>query len=322
MRLSSDCHSFALLALTLFGSSFTSALLVDSKAAAPLRPRLDTHYSKSKTKCSGKGTGTISLAAAGMTAGTSAYGTASASAGLGSSANNGSALASTLPYARTSKKKGKCKATMTTSVGSQQTGSAGTSNSPGQQIPGGPDYNNNKNNNSPGQSSAPADSDAPQKDTGSQIPASGNDNSSPSATNSGLGTQPSQTAGSGNESSLAGAGSGVPCGPQSTVTITSQNTVTVTAAATATNLNGALSNSGIPDSYAPMAANSNAHAAASSVSRKQKTKCTGGPKHLATGTAASTGFLPSGTGSPYGGKNVTVPAGTGLKSKKARRSRL
>lgn len=53
MKFSSDCHSFAFMALVSFASSFSTALLVDLKAAVPLKPRLDGNSLKSKMICSG-----------------------------------------------------------------------------------------------------------------------------------------------------------------------------------------------------------------------------------------------------------------------------
>ena len=354
MKFSSDVHSFAFLALTLFGPSFSAALSVDPSAqleAASLASRLDAYSAslkKSKTECSSKGTGTVTLAAAANT-GVSAYGTASATGGLGYPGNNASSLASTLPYARTSKKKGKCKhtgtkymrttkivtsytttcpvtstitsggteivqidmttstvtSTITTTVGSQPTGSA-NDNSPAQ--------------NSPGQSGSGQDNGSGSASgTNSQQPANGSDNNnSPAAANdsgslsaggnnNNSGSQ--HPTGSSNNNYPAGAGASV-CAPQSTVTIMTQYTVTVTAAASAADLNGALPNSAIPNSYASM---DSPVAPSSTSSRTVKTKCRSG---------VSTGFIPSGTGAYGGVQNGTYAAGTGLPLKKARRSRL
>ena len=313
MKNFSDFHFFAFLTLTLFGLLFTAVVSVDPRAAAPLHPRLDgARSSRSKTKCSAKATGTASLATAGMTTGVSGYCTASISASLRCSASNASSLASTLPYMRTSKKKGKCTVTRTTYIGSQQTASVLGTNPPGQQTSGG---SNSSSNNSPGQAFGTSNGNNPEKDTGPQQSAIASDDTAPAAANNAAATQPSQSA-NGNDNAapvMANAG----CGSHLTITITAQSTVTVTAAASAANLNGASSISGVLGSYAPMAANSDVQTAASNVSRKVKTTCTGGPRSRANGTAASTGLLSSGRGSPYGGKNVTVPASTRLPCKNA-----
>ena len=116
MRFSSELHSFAFLAFTFFGASFTTA--------ARLQPRLDDGSAvttSTKSKCGGKPTGGAAAATISLpNAGALSTGLPSGSGGL--MGPNATSLSSSLPYTRTKK----CTKTNTRYITSPSSGAAGS----------------------------------------------------------------------------------------------------------------------------------------------------------------------------------------------------